>query len=223
MRKFRALIVGTLIIVVIGMFFKFSNPLGMVVKSAIEGFGSEMTQAAVRVSKVTLSPVSGQGSLTGFYLGNPKGFKTDYAMKADHVVLEIDPASVAKDVVVIRSLLIDAPNIIYEKGEKGTNFDVIQHNVEQYLGVTHKDDKEAGKKLIIKSFVLRNAKVSYNGNINLTLPDVELHDIGRKSGGATPAQATKVIVGELVKQMALAIPKAVVGGVGAAVRSLFGK
>lgn len=220
MRKFRVLIVGTLIIVAIGMFFKFSNPLGMVVKTAIEGFGSEMTQATVRVSKVTLSPVSGQGSLTGLYLGNPKGFKTDYAMKADNIVFEIDPASITKDAVVIRRVFIDAPNIIYEKSEKGTNFDVIQRNVEKYLGM---DDKKAGKKLIIDSLVLRNVQVNYNGDINLTLPDVELHDIGKKSGGATPGQVTKIIIGELVKQVALAIPKAIGSGVSSAVKSLFGK
>lgn len=225
MRKLRFLIVGIVVIVAIGLFLWFSNPLGRVVKAAIEGFGPEMTQAEVRVSKVTLSPTSGQGSLSGLYLGNPKGFKTDYAMKADNIVLEIDPASLAKDVVVIRRVLIEAPDIIYEKGDNGANFDAIQRNVEQYLGVSHKekDEKEEGKKLIIESFVLRNAKVSYNDNLNLTLPDVVLHDIGKKSGGATPAQVTKAIVGEMVKQMALAIPKAVVGGVGAAVKGLFGK
>lgn len=225
MKKTYLIILAALAVAAVALFFLFSNPLGQLVKLGVEEFGPRMTQADVRVGNVRISASDGQGAISGLFLGNPKGFKTEYALKAGKIEIGIDPASIAQNVVVIHKVLIDAPQIIYEKGEHGANFDAIQRNVEQYLGVDggKKDDKGAGKKMIVDSLVIRNAKVSYNGKLDLTLPDIELHNIGKNTGGATPAQVVKAIIGELVKQMLLAIPKAAADSVGSAVKGLFGK
>jgi hypothetical protein len=219
----------------IAAYFMLNNPLGRLVKLAVEKFGPEMTQAEVRVSSVNIAATDGKGQINGLFLGNPRGFKTDYALKAGVVGIELEPASIAKDVVVIHKVLIDAPSIVYEKGEHGTNFDAIQHNVEQYLGAgSGKEQKSAGgtgKKLIIDSFIIRNAKVNYNGSFDLSLPDIELHGIGRKSGGATSAQVTKAIIAELNAKLMLALAKsAAIGavggpvvGAGMALKGLLGK
>lgn len=234
MKKVYLLVMAGLAIIAIALFFLFSNPVGRLVKLVVEKFGPEMTQATVRVSKVNIS-TDGKGALYGMLLGNPKGFKTDFALKADTVELAIEPASIAQDVVVIHKILIDAPHIIYEKGDGGTNFDAIQHNVEAYLGVEPGKDKKAGKgeskKMIIDSFIIRNAKVNYNGMMDLSLPDIELHNIGRKSGGATSAQVVKAIIAELNAKLVLALAKAAainaVGGpaigIGMGIKSLLGK
>lgn len=225
-------ILAVLALVAVAAFFAFSNPLGRLVKLAIEGFGPDMMQAEVRVSSVKISTSDGHGRLGGLKLGNPRGFKTDHALKADTVEIVIEPASIAQDVVVLHKVLIDAPHIIYEKGDGGSNFDAIQHNVEAYLGAGgKKGDKDNGKKMIIDSFVIRNAKVNYSGTLDLSLPDIELHNIGKKSGGATAAQVTKAIIAELNTKLMLALAKAAaigsVGGVaigaGMAVKSLLGK
>jgi hypothetical protein len=151
-------------------------------------------------------------------------------LKADNIEVEIDVASITKDVVVIHKILIDSPHIIYEKGNGGTNFDAIQRNVEQYLGVDRgkgkSADKEPGKKLIIEVFSIRNAKVSYGGALDLSLPDIELHNIGKDKGGASPASVVKSIIGAVNGKLAGSIAKGVVEGVGSAVKgvgSLFGK
>ena len=234
MKKVYLLIIAGLAIVAIALFFLFSNPVGRLVKLVVEKFGPEMTQAVVRVSKVNIS-TDGKGTLNGMLLGNPKGFKTDFALKADTVELAIEPASIAQDVVVIHKILIDAPHIIYEKGDGGTNFDTIQHNVEAYLGVEpgkgKKADKGESKKMIIDSFIIRNAKVNYNGMMDLSLPDIELHNIGKKSGGATSAQVVKAIIAELNAKLVLALAKAAainaVGGpaigIGMGIKSLLEK
>lgn len=234
MKKAYLLVMAGLAIVAIALFFLLSNPVGRLVKLVVEKFGPEMTQATVRVSKVNIS-TDGKGALYGMLLGNPKGFKTDFALKADTVELAIEPASVAQDVVVIHKILIDAPHIIYEKGDGGTNFDAIQHNVEAYLGVEpdkdKKTDKGESKKMIIDSFIIRNAKVNYNGMMDLSLPDIELHNIGKKSGGATSAQVVKAIIAELNAKLVLALAKSAainaVGGpaigIGMGIKSLLGK
>lgn len=210
-------IVGILAVLMVAavVFFVLNNPLNKLVKLAIEDFGQDMVQAEVRVNSVNISATDGKGQLNGLHLGNPEGFRTDHAFRAETIEIEIEPASVTKNVIVLRQVLIDTPSIIYEKGDSGSNFDVIQRNVEAYLGTKGKHDKAEGKKLIIDSFIIRNAKVNYDGKLDLSLPDIELHDIGKKNGGATPAQVTKAIIAELNTQMALSLAKtAAIGAVG---------
>jgi hypothetical protein len=226
-------IVAVLVIAAVAAYFMLQNPLGRMVKMAVEEFGPEMTQATVKVGKVEISATDGHGALSGLFLGNPKGFKSDYALKAGTVEIKLEPASLAKDVIVIRKILIDAPQIGYEKVDDITNFDAIQRNIEKYLGTkSDKGEKPmqgSGKKMTIDSFVIRNAKVNYNGMLELTLPDIELRNVGKKTGGATSAQVVKAIVAELNTKLALALAKAaVIGGVGgvvvgagAAIKSLF--
>ncbi|MGO8756133.1 MAG: hypothetical protein ACLQHK_12985 [Gallionellaceae bacterium] len=67
-------------------------------------------------------------------IGNPEGFQTDHALKADTIEIAIEPASIAQDLIVLHKMLIDAPHIIHETGESGSNRDAIQHGVEAYLG-----------------------------------------------------------------------------------------
>lgn len=233
MKKVLLIVVVVVIGVAIG-FFTVSNPLGQLVKLTIEKIGPEMMQAEVRVQDVNISAKDGRGKLSGLFLGNPKGFKTDHAIKADVIEIEIVPASLAQDVIVLHKVLIADPNIIYEKGSSGSNFDAIQRNVEAYLGAgekKEKDGKSESRKMIIDSFLIRNPKVNYNGMVDLSLPDIELHNIGKKSGGATAAQVTKAIIAELNTRIALALAKSAVitgvGGVaigaGMAIKGLLGK
>lgn len=215
-------IVAVLAVAAVAAYFMLQNPLGRLVKLAIEEFGPEMTQATVKVSKVEISATDGRGALSGLFLGNPRGFKSDHALKAGTVQIELEPASLAKDVIVIRKILIDAPQIGYEKAGDITNFDAIQRNVEAYLGAKggkgENPKQESGKRMIIGSFVIRNAKVNYNDMLELTLPDIELRNVGKRAGGATSAQVVKAIITELNTQLALALAKAaVIGGVGGVV------
>lgn len=226
-------IVAVLAAVAIAAYFVLQNPLGRLVKLAIEEFVPEMTQAAVRISKVEIS-ADGRGALVGLVLGNPKGFKSDYALKAGVIEITLEPASLARDVVVIHKVLIDAPRIGYEKAGGITNFDAIQRNIEKYLGANRdkggKAGEDGGKKMIIGSLVIRNAKVNYNDTLELTLPDIELRNVGKKTGGATSAQVVKAVITELNIKLTLALAKAAVigsvGGVaigaGAVVKSLLG-
>ncbi|MDX8399612.1 MAG: hypothetical protein R8K20_05125 [Gallionellaceae bacterium] len=215
-------ILAVLITVAISIFFLLNNPLWRLVKLAIEDMGPAITQTHVHVSKVNISASDGQCVISGMQLGNPAGFKTEYALKAAKVEMNIDPASISEDVVRIHYILIDAPKIFYENGEQGSNFDVIQHNVERYGEANRSRDQSAGKKMIVDSLIISNAQVSYKGILNLNLPEVELHGIGKKSAGATPAQLIKAIISELTVQIVLAIPKAAVHKVGKAIKGLLG-
>lgn len=218
MKKSRIVLLVLLAIAATVVYLWVSNPLNGLVKAAIEKYGSEMTQTPVRVSKVELSPSDGKGAFSGLSLGNPKGFKSEHAFKAGQIELTLEPASLTEDVVVIHKIQIDSPSIAYEKIGSGTNFDAIQRNVQRYVGASRqapKDEQKADKKMIIDSLLIRNAKVNYNGLMDLKLPDIELRNIGKKNGGATSAEVTKAVVAELNKKLAVTLAKsAAVGAVG---------
>lgn len=215
-RKKKLLIwVALLAVSLVGAVMILQNPLGKLAKLAIEEFGPALTQGKVTVGKVKISAADGQGRITNLFVGNPKGFKTDYALKAGLIDVVIEPASVTADVLVIRSIVIDAPQITYEKNGDLSNFDAIQRNVEKAVGAGKSDSEQSSKKMMIGSFVIRNAQVSYHGVLELTLPDIELHNIGKNNGGATSAQVVKAIVTELNNKLMLAVAKAaIIGGVG---------
>lgn len=215
-RKKKLLIwIVLLAIALVGAVLILQNPLGKLAKLAIEEFGPTLTQSKVTVGKVKISAADGHGSISNLFVGNPKGFKTDYALQAGLIDVVIDPASVTEDVLLIPSIVIDAPRITYEKNGDLSNFDALQRNVEKAVGSGKNEGAESSKKMIIGSFVIRNAQVSYHGVLDLTLPDIELHNIGKKSGGATSAQVVKAIVTELNNKLMLAVAKAaIIGGVG---------
>lgn len=183
------------------LLFWLSGNIDGLIKDAVAQHGSAMTQARVSVDAVRIEPASGKGTVSGLVIGNPAGFKTSHALKVGQIEVDIDLASVAKDPVLIRRIAIDAPDVIYEKGETMTNFDAIQKNIAGYLGPA--DRKNTGKKLIVEQLTIRNAKAQasaafLNGKtVNVPLPDITLKNIGRAKGGVTPGELGQEVAGAL--------------------------
>lgn len=183
--------------------------LDRLVAQAIREHGSAMTRSSVKVNQVHIDGASGRGTLQGLLIGNPKGFKTAHALQADQVELEVDLASVTSDVVVIRKLAILAPDVIYEKGEATTNFDVLQKNIAQYLGA--QDPAKKPRKFIVQDFQLRNAPAQasaafMNGNtVAVALPDIHLRQLGQARGGATAQELAGEITAAVQAQLRAAV------------------
>ena len=209
----------------IGAGYWFYRSLDQIAKSAIEHFGSAATQTQVRVDRVKLSLEDGSGMISGLTVGNPRGFKTATAVKADAVKIAVDPASIAGDVLVIRSIDVAAPRISYESGEGGSNFDVLLKNIGRNAG-RDADAKTPGRKLIIDRLVIRDATLSYTSAITagrtLTIPlaDIRLSGIGRSAGGVAPGELAMAIVEALLDRIKRALALDVIQR---GVQGLFGK
>ena len=209
------------------------------VKDAIASQGSAMTQARVSVGAVELRAGDGTGFVRELSIGNPAGFKTPHAIKVGEIEVSIDLASLTRDVVLIRRIVIKAPDIIYEKGESMTNFDAIQKNIAAYVGAAQKkgDGGGGGKKLIIEEFTVRDARVQASAafmlgkTASLTLPDITLRKLGQARGGMAPGEMGQEIAQALRHRLASAISfdglaksaTQTLEGVGNAVKGLFGK
>lgn len=187
-------------IAVVFMYMK----LGAIVKAAVETLGPKVTQTEVRLASVTLSPLSGSGRIKGIFIGNPAGFQTPSAFKLGSVRMAVDLKSLASDCVIIKEIVVEAPEVTFEGGLKGSNLSRIQKNVESFVPAAPKaGEKKPARsmKVIIDHFRVTGGKVNLSltalGGKSLTapLPDIELKGIGRKSDGATVDEAARQMFG----------------------------
>jgi hypothetical protein len=223
-----------LLVIAIGAGIWLASSLDSLVKSAIETYGPEITGVSVKVGSVRLSPTSGQGAIKGLRLGNPPGFKTGQALALSEISVTLDPASVARDVILIREILVSGADISYEKVGNTTNLETIQRNVDAYMRKFGGGQPAAGgpqKKMIIDSLSIRSSKVNLaagltaGSTITVPLPDVRLRDIGRKSNGATAGEVVRQVIGAItanVTRAAASALGAIKKGAGKAVDSVRG-
>jgi hypothetical protein len=59
----------------------------------------------VRLNEAAVSANSGQGTLRGLSVGNPKGFKTPTAFELDEISLTLDIGRITSDPIVIKEIL----------------------------------------------------------------------------------------------------------------------
>ena len=220
-------------LVAIGAAYWLRNNVDGLIKRAIETQGSQMTGAPVRVGAVKISALDGRGELSYLIIGNPKGFKSLYALDVDSVLVEIDITTLTKDVVVIKRIDVVAPNVVYEKSATLTNFDAIQKNITAALASS--DEKKDGKKIIVEHFSLRGAKAEVsaafmNGKtVGISLPDISLNHIGRAKNGVTPGEFGQIVAAALKHKLtgaynferALGATSEALGKAGNAIKDIF--
>ena len=223
-RSKRGLLITILIIVlavIVGGYFLFSN-FNFLIKMAIEKFGSQATQTAVRVSSVKISLKDGSGGIYGLSVGNPKGFKGKYAFSLGEVGTKINVKSITEEVKIIDDITIKAPKIYVEVNkDKKNNLEEIQKNLPSG-GTSQPKAREPKKKkkgkepkLIIRRFHFSKANihalvVPLNKEYDLNLPPFEMRNIGSPNG-ATPPEIAKQIIGELTKRTLTEIKRKGIG------------
>lgn len=206
-------IAGIIVIAVVAVIVVFTQ-IDSIIKAAVETIGPKMTQTTVTLDKVELSTSSGEGRLAGLVVGNPKGFTTPNSMNLGEIAVKVDTSTITKDTIVIRDLLIRAPEITYEYGASGDNINAIKKNVDSYLGQSQgaADKKagadETGKKLIIETLRIQDGKITaaaMGRQMNAGLPTIQLKDIGKAKGGATTAEVVEQVLAAIQQNVVRAI------------------
>jgi uncharacterized protein involved in outer membrane biogenesis len=178
------------------------------IADAIRTYGPQILGVSVKLGGVKTDVANQTAALHGLVIGNPPGFATPHALSLGAVSLKLDIASLARDVILIREISIVKPDITYEHKPGGSNLDVIQRNAEKFvadktatLGGGKDTKKEGpGKKLIIEHVYVKDAKAEVSTDIlkgkavSVSVPDIHLTDIGKKSNGATAGEATRQII-----------------------------
>jgi hypothetical protein len=214
MKKWR-LIGGAVLLVLAAAAWWVFTSLDWLVKSAIESRGPLLTGTPVTVASVRISASDGRGTLSGLDIGNPPGFSTPYALRANTISVAIDPASLTAAVPVIREIVIDAPDITYENTGTRGNLELIQRNIESAVRGESAQAKGQGgahkpaRRFVIDRVLIRQARVSIHspllkgGMANFVLPDVELRGLGAGGQGVTGAEAARQVVAAMSTKIAV--------------------
>ena len=209
--------VAVLIVLAVAAALLLLGNLGSIIKRAVESFGSDATEAKVTLDSADVSLSSGQGSLKGLTIGNPKGFNAPAAFELGEISLKLDTSTVTSDVVVINEVLIQSPKVTYETMITSSNLGTLQENVAAYgrsagggsggAGAP-KEKKAAGgseRRYVIEHLWVKSGSVEAafsplgGKGVTAVLPEIHLTDIGKKSGGATAEEVTAQVLGALTE------------------------
>jgi len=182
-----------------GLFFY----LDSLVKSGIEVVGSSVLGTQVTVESVSISPLNGQGSISGLRVENPEGFDSPYAFELESVLVNINVNSVFTDVAEIESITIMQPIITYETKITTDNIRALMENLPEGEGGSSDAEvaEESGQQLIIRDFKMIDSQLNFvaaSVSAPITLADIEIRDIGAEGGSASAANAVRVVLRELV-------------------------
>jgi len=206
------------VVVVIGVLVMLGK-INPIVKSGVEKGGPVILKAPVTLDAVDISFFSGSGELKGFTVGNPEGYKTDYAFSIDRLKIDLDVKSVTSDKIHIKNINIDSPSIVFEGGFGKSNLSQLQSNAMEFADSggdsTQKKKSGSSKKLLIDHVSINNGSISVSmkllqgQKLTVPLPKLELKDIG-KDKDATISDA----LGEILAAVNNAVIPAVQSGVG---------
>jgi len=221
----KLLVVGVLgvLILAIALFITAQYFLGSIVKKGVNKFGPQITQTNVELQGAAVSPLSGQGTLTGLRVANPQGWSQADAFRLGKVHLNMEPFSVFKDHIVINELIIEQPEFLYETKIVANNINDLLKNIEQSVGGKTAEPKtKEGKpiKMVVKKLVLRDGKVTVNGagiaSLTVPLPPINMTDIGTAENGITPAQVAFAVMKNVTASIVGAVAEVIAKGGGAA-------
>ena len=215
-------LVGVGIIALVGAFFG----LGAMIKKGVETAGPRLAQVDVKLDGAKVSPLSGQGTLSGFVVGNPAGYQTPSAFQVSQAHLALDVRSLFSDTVVIREVRIEQPQITFEGGLKANNLSQIIENLKKATGgsdtgssgPTEPSASEPEKKFAIHELLIRGGQVNVSlkgmggRSLTVSLPDVHMQDLGTPEHGLTSRELSLEIAKRLLAQVLEAVSSGQLSG-----------
>lgn len=176
--------------------------LGSLVRSGVATHGTRLTQTTVELRTANISPLSGRGTLWGLAVANPKGWSDHAAFSIGIIHMELAPFSIFGDHIVVHEIIVDAPEFNYEAGVLSSNIgDLLKNIKDSTQGGTKDLSNETmhghALKLEVQHVLVRDAKVTVGfgpAATTLSMPTVELYDIGVKEGGVSPGQLALTIM-----------------------------
>lgn len=210
------------LIVIIGLVaLGLSMSLNSIIESGVETVGSEVTGTAVQLDSSNVSVFSGSGSLKGLSVANPQGFSAPNAFTLGEISMTLDTATVLDDTVVIKSVRVVNPSVVYELAKKQTNLDALLANVQKNTGGSSgssgdssggSQSEASAKKVIIDELLVTGGRVEVrmssmqNAVATANLPDIRLTGLGRDKGGVDPKEVMGLLFAEFKKATVEAVP-----------------
>jgi uncharacterized protein involved in outer membrane biogenesis len=215
--------VAGLIVLLVVLSVALAFSLGSIVKKGVERIGPEATKVDVRLKGAEVWLLGGRVQLSGFFLGNPAGYKLPAAMEVDSVSVRVKAGTVFSDKLVVDEINIKKPVITIEGGLKDNNLTRIEKNLDDYMdsgtpgpaanaAPGTPSPTNAERKLQVNELVISGAKLQINTTLSggktivVPIPEIHLTGLGAGPEGITPVEVSqrvlKAILSESTKEMA---------------------
>ena len=205
----KKILLGVILLVVIalsaGLYYVFTN-LDAIVEAAIEKYGSQTTQTAVRVDKVRITLADGAAAIYGLTVANPKGFDTPLAFSLGEISTRINIDSLTTDVIIIDKITIRAPEVFYEMDkDRRDNLTALNDNIAKAVPTSSAASKAGAKdesaplKLRIRRMLFTDGTIQAklvplkDKEYRLKLPTIVMRNLGGRRG-ATPDKIAEQVL-----------------------------
>lgn len=187
--------------------FFFVRNLDSIVESAIEKYGSAAAGTAVRVDTVKIGLQAGRGSIHGLTVANPPGFSREPIFALGEITLDLDTASLTKEVPVIEVIKIAAPQFLYQlNGQGASNLGLLQKHLQKGGGKAQASSDSEPVRLKIKRLTIAGGKgtvdlSAFGGKrLQATLPPIVLTNLGG-SKGITAEELSRTVLNALIRAL----------------------
>ena len=216
-----AIILGVIVVMAVVALMIVASQSGTLIKQAVEEFGPEITGTSVTLGGVDVSIFSGKAKINNLVIGNPKGFKSDSAIKIGVAEVILDIGSITSDKIHVTKILLDSAELTYELGKGGSNISALQKSIEQRTaalagsGGSSSSDSSGAESpgMAIDNIYINGTKVNVVASLlggkgtGLVLPDIHMKDLGKDDKGSSPGEVMNKIFATLSKSVVASVSK----------------
>lgn len=217
MKKLLILLVLVVVVLFAGVWFA-----GDILQKGVEEGGTWALGTETSLSSASLSVVGGQVSMKDLKVKNPEGFKADEAVSFGLIDVKANMGSLMSDTMEVEHIDIGSPTITLEITTGGTNLGALMDHLKAKTGgggETPKPEPEEeesgkpGKKLKIGRVTITEPKVILAQSMlmstqqEISLPTLELTDIGGGDSGESKAVTLPELIEEILGSIMAAVAK----------------
>ncbi|MEQ8769672.1 MAG: hypothetical protein RIB60_04090 [Phycisphaerales bacterium] len=199
------LLVGLLILGVVGLVAFGLTKIDDIVKEVIQRGGTYATGVETTVDTVEVGLFDGTFAMDGFNLANPDGYDSPHFFHLTGTDVAVDPQSLNQDVITVPSVTLSGIDLYLDKSGGDGNYNFVLEKLERFesSGSDSAPENSGGKKVIVNSLVIDGVTThvtgvpglsSVTGDVTVSVPRVELKNVGSAEGGMTTAELINLVV-----------------------------
>ncbi len=184
--------------------------LNSAVKIAVEKGATQSLKVRTQLARASVSPFSGDVSLTDLRVANPEGFTAAEIFRMQDISVKVSYSELMGQPVKVASISITDPKLVIEQAGGKFNFMELAKNLKSDKPAPTPEPTPPGEttRVIIDSIQMSGAEVTVlpgipglDKPITITVPPISLQNIGNADGNQTGEEIGRVVT-ELVEAIA---------------------
>ena len=139
-------ILGILVAILLVLIIIVLLTLPWIVKGGVQHVGPLITGVPMEVKSVSYNPFEGTFTIKDFTVGNPQGYSSPYAMKLEHLHVDVAMTTLFSKKLLIERIEVKGVKLNYETAVLKNNIQEILDNVNKFAGESKEKEKESAKK-----------------------------------------------------------------------------